>query len=52
MPPGAAEYVREAKRRNPSEPDELISTVADTIARDYFGTPSENKEDARSLRFE
>ena len=28
-----AEYVREAKRR---EADELISTVVDTVARNYF----------------
>jgi hypothetical protein len=32
----AADYVYEAKRRNPSEPDELISTVVDAVARDYF----------------
>ena len=32
----AADYVREAKRRNPSEPDELVSSVIDSIARDYF----------------
>jgi hypothetical protein len=32
----AAAYVREAKRRASSEPDELVSTVADAIARDYF----------------
>ncbi len=28
-----AEYVREAKRR---EADELVSTLADTVARNYF----------------
>ena len=32
----AAEYVREAKRRSASEPDELLSTVIDAVARDYF----------------
>ena len=32
----AADYVREAKRRNPSEPDELVSSVVDAVARDYF----------------
>ena len=33
----AAEYVCEAKRRNPSGPDELVSTVVDAIARNYVG---------------
>ena len=32
----AAEYVREAKRRAPAEPDELVSSVLDAVARDYF----------------
>ena len=32
----AMEYVREAKRRAPSEPDELVSSVMDAVARDYF----------------
>ena len=32
----AADYVREAKHRDPSEPNELISTVLDEVARDYF----------------
>jgi hypothetical protein len=32
----ATEYVREAKRRAPSEPDELVSAVMDAVARDYF----------------
>jgi hypothetical protein len=31
-----AEYLREAKRRDVSAPDELISTVLDRIARNYF----------------
>ena len=32
----AAAYVREAKRRAPSEPDETVSSVLDAVARDYF----------------
>jgi hypothetical protein len=32
----AADYVREAKLRDPSENNELISTVVDAVARDYF----------------
>ena len=32
----AAEYVRESKRRTPSEPDELIASVIDAVARGYF----------------
>jgi hypothetical protein len=33
----ASEYVREAKRRAPpSEPDELVSSVVDAVARAYF----------------
>jgi hypothetical protein len=32
----AAEYVREARRRAPSEPDELVSSVMDAVAREYF----------------
>ena len=31
-----ADVIREAKRRDPSEPDELISTVVDGLARNYF----------------
>jgi hypothetical protein len=30
------EYVREAKRRAALEPDELVSTVVDAVARNYF----------------
>ncbi len=30
------DFVREAKHRAPSEPNELVSTVLDTVARDYF----------------
>jgi hypothetical protein len=30
------DFVREAKHRDPSEPNELISTVLDEVARDYF----------------
>jgi hypothetical protein len=32
----AVEYVREAKRLAPSEPNELVSSVIDAVARDYF----------------
>ena len=32
----AATYLYEAKRRDASEPNELISTVVDAVARDYF----------------
>ena len=32
----AVEYVREARRRAPSEPDELVFSVLDAVARDYF----------------
>ena len=32
----AAEYIRESKRRDTSEPDELISAVVDAVARGYF----------------
>jgi hypothetical protein len=31
-----AEYLREAKRRDASGPDELISTVLERVARKYF----------------
>jgi len=31
-----AEYLREAKRRDASGPDELVSTVLDKVARKYF----------------
>jgi hypothetical protein len=30
------DFVREARRRDPSEPNELVSSVVDTVARDYF----------------
>jgi hypothetical protein len=32
----AADYVREAKRRDPSEPEQLVFSVVDAVARDYF----------------
>jgi hypothetical protein len=32
----AAAYVREARRRASSEPDELVSSVVDAVARAYF----------------
>jgi hypothetical protein len=31
-----AEYIGEAKCRDPSQPNELISTVVDAVARNYF----------------
>lgn len=31
-----AEHVREAKRRDALGPDELVSTVVDAVARNYF----------------
>jgi len=31
-----AEYIREAKRRDPLQPDDLISAVVDAVARGYF----------------
>jgi hypothetical protein len=31
-----AEYLREVKRRDASGPDELISTVVERVAREYF----------------
>lgn len=30
------DFVREARRRDPSEPNELVSKVVDTVARAYF----------------
>ena len=32
----AADYVREAERRDPSGPGELVSSVLDAVAREYF----------------
>ena len=32
----AADYLRESKRRDPSEPDELASQMLHVLARDYF----------------
>jgi hypothetical protein len=32
----AADYVREAKRLHPAEPEELVCSVLDAVARDYF----------------
>jgi len=31
-----AEYVRDAKRRDTLAPDEVVSTVVDAVARNYF----------------
>ena len=33
----AVEYISEAKRRDPAEPNELVSSVIDAVARDYVG---------------
>jgi hypothetical protein len=32
----AADYIRESKRRNASEPDEVALDVVRAVARDYF----------------
>ena len=32
----AAQYVREAKRRDATETREMVSTVVEAVARDYF----------------
>jgi hypothetical protein len=45
----AAGYVREAKRRDPSEPGELVSSVLDAVARDYF-RHAINKQRKRTRR--
>ena len=46
----AADYVREAKRLNASEPDELLSTVIDAVARDYFRhAPEKTPRDVNRL---
>jgi hypothetical protein len=33
----AVEYISEAKRRDPTGPNELVSSVSDAVARDYVG---------------
>lgn len=33
----ALEYLNEAKRRDPAEPNELVSSVIDAVARHYVG---------------
>ena len=45
----AESYVREAKRRAPSEGDELVSAVLDAVARDYF-RHAVRKQRARARR--
>jgi hypothetical protein len=45
----AADYVREAKRRDPAEPGELVSSVLDAVARQYFRY-AVNKQRARARR--
>lgn len=42
----AVEYTSEAKRRDPAGPNELVSSVIDTVARHYVDTPSENNDGA------
>ncbi len=37
------EYIREAERRDPSKSDELVSTVLDHVARDFFRHPVQKK---------
>ena len=32
----AEDYLREAKRRDPSQSDQLVSTMMETVARKYF----------------
>ena len=46
----AAEYVREAKRRDTSEPGELVSSVLDAVARDYFRHHTIAKQKKRMRR--
>jgi hypothetical protein len=47
----AVEHVREARRRAPTEPDELVSSVVDAVARDYFrhATEKQRKRVRRAL---
>ena len=45
----AADYVREAKRRDPSESGELVSSVLDAVAREYFRY-AVNKQRKRTRR--
>jgi hypothetical protein len=33
----AVEYIREAKRRDPTGPNELVSSLIDAVARNYVG---------------
>ena len=33
----AVEYIREARRRDPKGPNELVSSVIDAVARNYVG---------------
>jgi hypothetical protein len=33
----AVKYISEAKRRDPAGPDELVSSVIDSVARNYVG---------------
>jgi hypothetical protein len=40
----AAEYVCEAKRRDPTAPNELVSTMIDAVARHYFEHVTRKKQ--------
>jgi hypothetical protein len=37
------EYIRAAERRDPSKSDELVSTVLDHVARDFFRHHAQKK---------
>jgi hypothetical protein len=37
------EYIREAERRDPSKSEELVSTVLDHVARDFFRHHAQKK---------
>jgi hypothetical protein len=46
-----ADFIREAKRRDPSEPDEMISTVVDGLARNYFDHVIRNQRRRHQKRY-
>jgi hypothetical protein len=45
----AADAIREAKRLHPSEPEELICSVLDAVARDYFRHSLRKRSRARRM---
>jgi hypothetical protein len=45
----AADYVREARRLHPSEPEELVCSVLDAVARDYFRHAVRKRSRARRV---